>query len=95
MTVGGEFQTDHYILKGEGEEVWEPRFAYHGFQYVQVTGLPGKPALENITGCAVNTDFAPIGSFECSNELLNRLQTLTLWSYRGQFCRNPDRLPAS
>ena len=34
---------DHYILKGEGDETWEPRFTYHGFRYVEVTGFPGRP----------------------------------------------------
>ena len=46
----GEPQTDTYILKGQGAEVWEPRFAYHGFQYVEVTGLPGKPSLDMLRG---------------------------------------------
>ena len=40
--VSGRFQTDEYILKGGGEEeIWEPRFVYHGFQYVEVTGWAG------------------------------------------------------
>ena len=41
----GEFQTEHYILKGAGEERWQSHFMYHGFQYVQVTGFPGAPKL--------------------------------------------------
>ncbi len=66
-------QTDKYILKGAQAEVWEPRFTYHGFRYVEVTGFPGKPELENIKGIAVNTKLPVNGSFHCSDEMLNRI----------------------
>ena len=52
----GNAQTDRYILKGEGVETWEPRFVYHGFQYVEVRGLPAPPTNETITGVVLNTD---------------------------------------
>jgi alpha-L-rhamnosidase len=81
----GPFQTDTYILKGQGEEVWEPRFAYSGFRYVEVTGFPGKPAVDNFRGRIVHTAFHDAGSFECSNPLLNKIQLLTLRSYRSNF----------
>lgn len=81
----GPFQTDSYILKGKGEEVWEPRFVYNGFRYVEVTGFPGKATVENFRGRVVHTAFKDAGSFECSNDLLNQIQTLTLRSYRGNF----------
>src|SRR5262249_8855528 len=41
---------DTYVLKGDGTEVWEPRFTYHGFRYVEVTGYPGEPALSALEG---------------------------------------------
>ncbi len=41
---------DEYVLKGTAAEVWEPRFTYHGFRYVEVRGYPGKPALDAIEG---------------------------------------------
>src|SRR5215218_10696923 len=47
--------TDRYVLKGEGEEVYEPRFTFHGFRYVEVTGYPGEPPLGAITGCVVHS----------------------------------------
>ncbi len=81
----GPFQTDTYILKGQGEESWEPRFTYHGFRYVEVTGFPGKPTKENFRARVVHTAFEKAGSFECSNGLLNTIQKHTLWSYRGNF----------
>lgn len=89
----GPFQTDTYILKGQGEEVWHPHFDYHGFQYVEVTGFPGKPEADNITACVLHTDFKPAGSFACSNELLNKIQTLTSWSYRGNYFGYPTDCP--
>jgi len=61
------------ILKGEGIEVYEPRFTYHGFRYVQVTGLAGKPTLDSLTGRRVHTDPEPAGRFSCSNPLVNRI----------------------
>lgn len=89
----GECQTDRYIMKGEGEEVWAPRFTYHGFRYVQVEGLPGTPALDHIRGRVVRTAFDEIGSFECSNEDVNSLQRLTKWSYIGNFVGIPTDCP--
>jgi alpha-L-rhamnosidase len=89
----GPFQTDRYSLKGQGEEVWEPRFTYHGFRYIEVTGFPGKPTIENLRGRVVHTSFTPAGSFECSNELLNKIQQMTLWSYRGNFVGIPTDCP--
>lgn len=89
----GPFQTDTYILKGGGVEVWAPRFVYHGFQYVEVTGLPAPPTQNTITGCVVHTAFDPAGSFSCSNELFNTVQRLTLWAYRGNYHGYPTDCP--
>lgn len=72
---------DVYILKGEGQEVYEPRFTYHGFRYVQVTGFPGTPTLDNIrcrvVWSAVDENWP--SRFSCSNELFNRIQHAILW----------------
>ena len=81
----GDLQTDHYTLSGQGTEIWEPRFTYHGFQYVEVTGWPGRPTLDSLQGCVVHTTFPGAGSFACSNELFDKVQQCTLWSYRGNF----------
>ena len=89
----GPFQTDTYTLKGEGLEVWEPRFVYHGFRYVEVTGLAKKPTLDLLRGRVVHTDFGRTGQFECSNPLFNRLVELTQWSYRGNFHGYPTDCP--
>ena len=66
-------QTDTYILKGEGTEIWEPRFTWHAFRYVDVFGSPSELTLENIEGRVVNTDVSNAGTFECSNPLFNQI----------------------
>jgi alpha-L-rhamnosidase len=74
------WQMDEYILKGEGEEVYTPRFTFHGFRYVEVTGYPGKPTLASLEGLRLNSDVAAAGSFICSNERINRIQQMVLWT---------------
>lgn len=88
-----EPQTDTYILKGHGIEIWEPRFVYHGFQYVQVTGLAEKPTLDTLCGRVVHTSFEPVGEFVCSNDLFNSIQRNTIWSYVGNFHGYPTDCP--
>ncbi|MFC1552558.1 glycoside hydrolase family 78 protein [Candidatus Latescibacterota bacterium] len=91
--VQGRFQTDEYILKGDGVEVWEARFAYHGFQYVEVTGYPGTPSTETLTAHVIHTSFENAGTFECSNELFNKIHECTRWSYISNFMGNPTDCP--
>jgi alpha-L-rhamnosidase len=62
------------ILKGDGEEVYTPRFTFHGFRYVEVAGYPGRPALEALEGLALYSDVGSAGSFSCSNPMLDRIQ---------------------
>ena len=68
-----QFQTDIYILKGAALETWHSRFVYHGFQYVEVTGFPGKPSLDNLRGVFIHSAVPVAGQFECSNPLLNKV----------------------
>ncbi|MFC1561172.1 glycoside hydrolase family 78 protein [Candidatus Latescibacterota bacterium] len=88
-----DFQTDRYILKGEGIEVWEPEFVYHGFQYVQITGFPGIPTINNLKGRVIHSSFPRTGHFECSNELINQIQHNILWSYTNNFVGIPTDCP--
>jgi len=73
-------QTDTYICKGKDEEIWEPRFTYHGFRYVEMTGLPGEPTLDNIEGIVVHTAVESSGKFICSDEMINKIQKTALWT---------------
>jgi alpha-L-rhamnosidase len=73
---------DHYVLKGEGKEAWEPRFTYHGFRYVEVTGFPGTPKLDTIRGRVVHSAVEPVGSFAASKDVLNGLQRIITWGQK-------------
>ncbi|WP_353568723.1 family 78 glycoside hydrolase catalytic domain [Haloferula sargassicola] len=70
--------TDQYIFKGSGLEVWNPRFKGQGFRRVEVTGFPGEPALENFEALVIHTDVEMVGSFECSNPLINDIHASLL-----------------
>jgi len=67
---------DVYILKGQAEETWEPRFTYHGFRYIQVEGYPGRLDADHLEGRFVRSAVEPAGEFECSSELFNRIYRL-------------------
>ena len=65
--------TDTYILKGEGVEVWRPKFTYHGFQYVEVKGFPGRPSADAITGIVLSSIETEASTFSSSNPMNNTL----------------------
>ena len=68
--IRGAEVTDTYILKGDGQEAWEPRFTYHGFRYVEMKGYPGKPQLNSILGKVVHDNLEISGTFESSNNVI-------------------------
>ncbi len=89
----GAAQTDKYTLRGDGDEVFEPRFTYHGFRYVEVTGLPEKPALDALVGRAFCSAPPRVGYFECSDGQLNRLMENILWTQRANMMSVPTDCP--
>lgn len=89
----GAYQHDRYIASGEGPESYEPRFTYHGFQYIEIKGLPNKPKLSDIVGWQVRTDFPRTGEFSCSDEFLNKLHECILWTYEANFVGLPADCP--
>jgi len=72
---------DIYILRGgEGAgEVYEPRFTYHGFRYVEVTGFPGTPGLDSLRGRVVHSAVESTGNFAASKPILNQIQRIIHW----------------
>jgi alpha-L-rhamnosidase len=84
---------DRYTLKGSGVESWEPRFIFHGFRYVEVTGFPGVPEIESIDGRVVHDDMHRLADFETSSALLNRLHENILWGVRGNYRSIPTDCP--
>lgn len=85
--------TDHYILKGEGQEIYESSFTYHGFRYVELTGYPGTPTLETVTGRVMHNDMPTAGTFQCSHPLVNKLWKNILWGQRSNFISIPTDCP--
>lgn len=86
--------TDYYVLKGSSEgETFEPEFTYHGFRYLQISGLEEPLPLEDVKGIVLSSDLEQTGSFECSNELLNQFYENTIWSQKSNFMDNPTDCP--
>jgi alpha-L-rhamnosidase len=91
--LGAAKATDRYVARGDGIESWEPRFTLHGFRYVEVTGLPTRPAADAITGRVVHSLMPATGRLETSNPLVNRLFANIGWSQRGGFVNVPTTGP--
>jgi alpha-L-rhamnosidase len=85
--------TDTYICKGGGVETWQPRFTFHGFRYVELTGLPEAPTNDAVTGIVVGTDIPRTGKFACSNPDINQLQSNIQWGMRGNYLSVPTDCP--
>lgn len=85
---------DTYILKGGDEEIFEPHFTFHGFQFIRIEGYPGdiiKP--EDVTAVALYSDMKPTGTFTTSNPLINQLQHNIQWGQKGNFLDVPTDCP--
>lgn len=85
--------TDVYICRAGGIEVFEPHFTFHGFQYVELSGLPGVPRADAVTGCVIHSATPPAGHFECSHAGVNRLWLNGVWSQRDNFLSVPTDCP--
>ncbi len=85
---------DTYTLKGGGPETYEPRFTFHGFRYVEVTGYPGKPSLDAVTGRVMHTAAPFTMSFHTDSAMLNQLHSNITWGLRGNFLSIPTDTPA-
>ncbi len=85
----GRFQTGEMILDGGEINTYEPKFTYHAFRYVQVSGLTEKPNLEDILAKRVHADIQEAGSFSCSNELMNKAQEVLLRTAENYIHHHP------
>jgi alpha-L-rhamnosidase len=86
---------DRYIAKGGGEEIWQPRFTFHGFRYVEVHGLPATcpPPLDTVTGVVWMSALKETALFECSNAKVNQLFSNIQWGFRGNYLEVPTDCP--
>jgi len=90
----GAAATDQFTLAGTGElETLEPRFTFHGFRYVEVTGRFARDAIAELTGVVLCSDLDATGEFACSDADLNQLQSNVEWGQRGNFLDVPTDCP--
>lgn len=81
-----------YTAKGSGLEEWEPRMTYFGFRYVELTGLE-ELLPDALTAVVIHVNVPISGAFDCSDPLLNKLHSNTLWSLKGNFLEVPTDCP--
>ncbi|GAA1960207.1 family 78 glycoside hydrolase catalytic domain [Microbacterium deminutum] len=86
-------QVDDVVSAGREGEVFEPRHTTHGFRYVQIDGVPGGWDAEAVRAVVVHSDLRPAGEFACSDERLDALHDLAVWSLRGNACDIPTDCP--
>jgi len=98
----GEFYTTNlrsakcqitYTMNGNGEEIYEPRFTFMGFRFVEINGFPGEPTSDNLTGIVIHSDMPVTGLYESSSNLLNQLQHNIQWGQKGNFVDVPTDCP--
>jgi len=89
----GARTTDTYVCRGGGVEQWHPRFTFHGFQYVEVTGFPGKCDKDAITGLELTSATPVVGNFHCSDEMANTLYHNICQTQRANFIELPTDCP--
>ena len=90
-------QTDIFVLRGGGEEIFEPHFTYHGFRYVELTVANGNlttpPNSDTLLGRAFHSATTDAGNFVCSSELLTQLFHNIVWTQRGNLHGVPTDCP--
>lgn len=86
-------QIDTVISAGVPNDVFEPHFTTHGFQYVRVEGHPGELSQNDLLGVVVHSDLRRTGWFKCSDDQINRLHEAAVWSLRGNMCDVPTDCP--
>jgi alpha-L-rhamnosidase len=85
--------TDKYILQGSGTESWEPSFTYHGFRYVEITGYPGTPTVNDFEGKVIYDEMETTGTFETSDSTINQVYRNAYWGIRGNYRGMPTDCP--
>ena len=83
--------TDRFILKGNGKEVFQPHFTFHGFRFIKVEGAT--PVADDITGIVIHSDMKETGTFTTSDPLINQLQSNIQWGQRDNFLDIPTDCP--
>lgn len=87
--------TDSHTPARTGTVEWEPKFTFHGFQFVELSGLPEgvEPEPDWVTGVVLHSDLRRTGDFQSSHEKLNQLQSNIVWGWRGNSLEIPTDCP--
>ena len=86
---------DTYTVRGgSGSETYTPRFTFHGFRYVEVSGYPGRPGRDAVTGRVLHTSAPFTMEFSTDVPMLNQLHSNITWGQRGNFLSVPTDTPA-
>ena len=83
---------DTFFLSG-GRDSFEPTKTFHGFRYAEISGWPGELNEGDLEAVVVHSDLERIGTFECSNDLVNQLHRNVVWGLRGNFLDLPTDCP--
>jgi alpha-L-rhamnosidase len=86
-------QVDKFIASGSGEEIFEPKFTYHGFRFIKISGMTRKPILEDCKAVVLSSDLIQTGKFSTSDPRINQLQSNIEWSQRGNMFSIPTDCP--
>jgi alpha-L-rhamnosidase len=92
-TAPGRIQEYWYVCKGGGPESWEPRFAYTGFQFVEISGLKEAPTKESIEAIMAYSAIPRTGDFSCSDEMLNKQYQASLLTLEDNWHSIPEDCP--
>ncbi len=85
--------TDIYTPAKDGAFSWEPSFVYHGFRFVEISGLNEQPELSSFTGKVVYDNMETTGQFETSNNIINQTFKNAYWGIRGNYRGMPTDCP--
>ena len=91
---------DHYIVANNSQLStlnsqlnWHPMFVYHGFRYVEISGLRETPAIDDFEGWVIYDEMPVTGAFETSNEIINAVYKNAYWGIRGNYRSMPTDCP--
>lgn len=85
--------TDIYTPASDGEFEWEPLFVYHGFRFMEISGLDYEPSIEDFEGKVIYDQMTTTGSFESSEEILNKIHKNAYWGIHGNYRGMPTDCP--
>ncbi len=85
--------TDRYIPAADGKFTYQPQLTYQGFRFVEISGIEKAPRLKDITGLVIYDGMADQGTFECDNEILNKIHRNAYWGIIGNYHGMPTDCP--